>query len=111
LAATSSGSGEAVVRSFDDIGRMIVEHAYGDVFCRPGIDPKTRELTACAALAALGTKATETPLRVHINAAISVGASRDEIVETILNLVPYCGYPAAQEAMGVAGEEFAKRGI
>jgi 4-carboxymuconolactone decarboxylase len=115
LTATSGASGEAVVRSFDDIapdiGRMIVDHSYGDIFQRTGIDPKTRELTACAALASRGSKTTETPLRVHINAALNVGARREELVETLLNLLPYCGYPLVQSAMRIAGEEFAKRGI
>lgn len=115
LSATSSAAGDAVVRSFDDIspeiGRMIVEHSYGDIFHRDGIDPKTRELTACAALVARGAKATETPLRVHINAALTAGASRTEVVETLLNLLPYSGYPAVREAMSIAGQEFSKRGL
>ncbi|WP_278078089.1 carboxymuconolactone decarboxylase family protein [Mesorhizobium sp. WSM4884] len=113
LAQTSGASGEAVIRSFDDIapdiGRMIVEHSYGDIFSRPGIDPKTRELTACAALAAVATKTAEAPLRVHINAALNAGASRKEVLETLLNLVPYSGYPVVQQAVRIAGEEFAKR--
>jgi 4-carboxymuconolactone decarboxylase len=113
LAQTSGASGEAVIRSFDDIapdiGRMIVEHSYGDVFSRPGIDPKTRELTACAALAAVATKTAEAPLRVHINAALNAGATRQEVLETLLNLVPYSGYPVVQQAVRIAGEEFAKR--
>lgn len=115
LAATSGASGEAVVGSFDDIapdiGRMIVEHSYGDLFARTGLDPKTRELTACAMLAARGTVTTETPLRVHINAALSVGASRTEVLETLLNVIAYAGYPAVQRAVALAGEEFAKRGL
>src|SRR5205814_3874921 len=59
LAKSSAASGDAVVRSFDDIapdlGRMILEHSYGEVFSRDGIDLKTRELSACAALAAIGS--------------------------------------------------------
>jgi len=113
LAQTSAASGEAVIRSFDDIapdiGRMIVEHSYGDVFSRPGLDPRTRELTACAALAAVATRTAEAPLRVHINAALNAGASREEVLETLLNLVPYTGYAIAQQAVRIAGEEFAKR--
>ena len=113
LAQTSGASGDAVVNSFDDVapdlGRMIVEHSYGEVFSRGGIDLKTRELTACAALAAVATKATETPLRVHINAALNVGVSRQEIIETLLNLVAYSGYPSVQQAVRIASEEFAKR--
>jgi len=114
LAKTSGAAGNAVVNSFDDIapdlGRMIVEHSYGEVFSRSGIDIKTRELSACAALAAVGSATTETPLRVHINAALNVGAKREEIVETLLNLTSYCGYPATQQAVRIASEEFAKRG-
>jgi 4-carboxymuconolactone decarboxylase len=114
LARTSGSSGDAVVRSFDDIapdlGRMIVEHSYGEVFSREGIDLKTRELSACAALAAVGSATTDTPLRVHINAALKVGASRREIVETLINLIPYSGYPAAQRAICIAAEEFARSG-
>lgn len=115
LEVTSGASGDAVIRSFDDvapdIGRMIVDHSYGDIFHRPGLDPATRELTACAALAARGSKASQTPLRVHINAALNVGATREQIVETLLNLLPYVGYPQVQDAMRIAGEEFARRGI
>jgi 4-carboxymuconolactone decarboxylase len=113
LAKTSGASGDAVVDSFrdlaPDIGRMIVEHAYGEVFSREALDPKTRELTACAALAAVATTTAEIPLRVHIHAALNVGASRQDIIETLLNLVSYSGYPVVQQAVRIAGEEFAKR--
>lgn len=88
---------------------MIVDHSYGDIFHRPGIDAKTRELSACAALAAKATKSVETPLRVHINAALNVGASRMEIIEVLLNLLPYAGYPVVLDAVRIAGGEFAKR--
>jgi 4-carboxymuconolactone decarboxylase len=114
LAKTSGSSGDAVVRSFDDVapdlGRMIVEHSYGEVFSRSGIDMKSRELSACAALAAVGSATTEIPLRVHINAALNVGATQEEILETLVNLTPYSGYPATQQAVRIAAEEFSKRG-
>jgi 4-carboxymuconolactone decarboxylase len=74
---------------------MIVEHSYGEVFSRSG-NLKTRELTACAALAAIGSAAMETPLRVHINAALNVAASREEVIETLINLAPYSGYLAKE---------------
>ncbi|MEX3927344.1 carboxymuconolactone decarboxylase family protein [Paraburkholderia sp. BR10936] len=113
LATTSAQAGEAVVNSFNDlapdIGRAIVEHSYGDIFSRTGLDAKTRELAACSALAAVGSKATETPLRVHANAALTAGATQAEIVETLLNVIPYRGYPAVAESMRVVGEEFRKR--
>ena len=110
LAATSGGSGDAVVKSFEgvapDIGAMIVDHAYGDVFARPGLDPKLRELIAIAALAAMGA-VDEGPVGVHVAAAITLGATETEIIETILNIAPYAGYPAAQHAIVVAGAAIA----
>jgi len=112
LKATSGKAGDAIVHSFDDlaphIGALIVDHSYGDIFARPGLDPRTRELTACAALAGNMTVSSEAPLRVHIAAALAVGVSRAEIVETLLNVAPYRGFPAIQRAMAIAGEEFQK---
>ncbi len=112
LARTSAAAGEAVIRSFNDIapdiGTMIIENSYGDVFVRPQISSKMRELSACAAMAAMGSKTMETPLRVHVHSALTAGATRDEVIETLLNLVPYVGYPTVQQAVRIAGEEIAK---
>ncbi|HQS09132.1 MAG TPA: carboxymuconolactone decarboxylase family protein [Xanthobacteraceae bacterium] len=91
-----------------DLGRMIVEHAYGEVFSRNGIDLKTRELSVCAVLAPIGSATTETPLRVRINATLNIGASREKIIETLVNLAAYSDYPATQPAIRIAAEEFAK---
>lgn len=60
-------------------------------------------------MAAIGSATMETPLRVHINAALNVGASEKEIIETLINLIAYGGYPATQQAIRSAAEEFAKR--
>ncbi|HHG5537216.1 TPA: carboxymuconolactone decarboxylase family protein [Pseudomonas aeruginosa] len=80
-----------------------------NIFCRSGLDLKTRELSACAVLAAKGTKTSETSLRVHINAARQAGATSEEVVETLLNLLPYCGYPSVQAALAIAMDELSKR--
>ncbi|MEL6061055.1 MULTISPECIES: carboxymuconolactone decarboxylase family protein [unclassified Methylobacterium] len=109
LKAVSGPQGAAVVESLNDIapdlGRYIVEFAYGDVFARPGLDLKTRELATVAALAAMGTAAPQ--LKVHMRAALRVGASRQEIVETVMQMIPYAGFPAALNAIGIARDAFA----
>ncbi|KAM3091781.1 carboxymuconolactone decarboxylase family protein [Phormidesmis sp. 146-35] len=109
----SKASGEAVVNSFEDIapdlGRYIVEFAYGDVFSRPNLDLKTRELATVSALTGLNTTASGLPLKVHINGALNVGANRQEIVETILHMLPYVGFVKVQQAMAVAEEVFKER--
>jgi 4-carboxymuconolactone decarboxylase len=111
----SRSSGQAVVSSFDaiapDLGRYILEFAYGDVFARPGLDLKSRELATVAALTATGRAADETPVAVHINAALNVGASAREVSEAILHMIPYAGFPRVQKAMDAASGIFAERGL
>jgi 4-carboxymuconolactone decarboxylase len=113
LGRISRSSGQAVVKSFDDIapdlGAYIVEFAYGDVFARPNLDLKTRELATVAALTAKGTAADAGPLEVHVHAALNVGASRLEVVEVILQMLPYAGFVSVQQAMALAGGVFAER--
>jgi 4-carboxymuconolactone decarboxylase len=115
LGRISQASGEAVVNSFNDIapdlGRYIVEFSYGDVFARPNLDLKTRELATVAALTAKGTAADAVPLKVHVHAALNVGANRQEVVEAIMHMLPYAGFVSVQQAMTLAAEVFAERGL
>lgn len=109
LKAVSGPHGTKVVESLNDIapdlGRYIVEFAYGDIFARPGLDMKTRELATVAALTAMGTAAPQ--LKVHMQAALLVGADRKEIIETVMQMIPYAGFPAALNAVAVARDVFA----
>lgn len=110
MAATSQVSGEGVVDAFRDIapdlGRYIVEFAYGEVFSRPGLDLKSRELATVAALTARGTAADGTPLKVHVEAALNTGATKQEVTEAILHMLPYAGFSRVQAAMTVATQVF-----
>jgi 4-carboxymuconolactone decarboxylase len=111
----SKASGEAVVKSFEDIapdlGRYIVEFSYGDVFSRPNLDLKTRELATVSALTGLNTTASELPLQVHVNGALNVGANRQQIVEAILHMIPYVGFVKVQAAMTIAEAVFKERNV
>ena len=108
LEAVSGTHGAKVVQSLEhiapDLGRYIVEFAYGDIFARAGLDMKTRELATVAALTAMGTATAQ--LEVHIKAALHVGASRQEVIETVMQMIPYAGFPAALNAVAVARDVF-----
>ncbi|GGE97016.1 hypothetical protein GCM10011404_32730 [Sphingomonas prati] len=66
---------------------------------------KTRELATVAALTAMGTAAPQ--LKVHMQAAFRVGANRQEIIETVMQTIPYAGFPAALNAVAIARDVFA----
>ncbi|MFI1863998.1 carboxymuconolactone decarboxylase family protein [Streptomyces jumonjinensis] len=113
LREASGERGTAVVESLKDIapdlGRFIVEFAYGDVFARPGLDLRERELATVAALAAQGDTAPQ--LNFHIDAALRVGVRPAEIIEALIHIVPFMGFPRALNAIGVARTVFADRGV
>ncbi len=89
-----------------DFAAWILEFAYGDVFSRPGLDLKSRELVIIAALVTLGVPTFQGQLESHILGALRAGATRTEITEAILQLTVYVGFPAAQNALFVAKKVF-----
>lgn len=89
-------------------GELLIEFAFGDVYTRPGLDLKAREIATVAALTALGTATAQ--LKVHINGALNVGCSPCEIVEVIVQMAVYANFPAALNGLAVAKEVFKERG-
>ena len=101
--------GENVVASLQDIApdfaRYLVEFPFGDIYARPGLDLKSREIAVVAALTALGNAAPQ--LKIHIAAALHVGCTREEIIEVIMQMAVYAGFPAALNGLFAAKEVFA----
>ena len=92
-----------------DMARYIVEYAYGDVWARPGLDLKHRELATTSALITLGH--CEPEMKVHMNGMLRVGWTREEIIEVIIHLSVYVGFPTTIDALRVAGEVFAEADV
>lgn len=104
-------AGERVIQSLKDVApdlaRYVIEFPFGDVYSRPGLDLKSREIATVAALTALGNAAPQ--LKVHIHGALNVGCSREEIVEIIIQMAVYAGFPAALNGIFAAREVFRER--
>ena len=79
-----------------DFARMTIEFPFGDLYARDGVDLRTREIAAVAALAALRRMP---QLRIHVAAALRVGCSREEMVELLMQCAIYAGFPAALNAL------------
>ena len=96
-----AGAGEALVRDMEDLcpdfTDMSIEWAIGGIATRPGLDYVTRELVVIASCVTLGH--TVTQLRAHTQAALRAGATREEIVEAILQLTFYAGGAAVRNAL------------
>jgi 4-carboxymuconolactone decarboxylase len=92
-----------------DLARYTIEFPFGDIYRREGLDLKSREIATIAALTALGH--CQPQLNVHINGALNVGCKPEEIIETIIQMAVYAGFPAALNGMFVAKEVFVERGI
>ena len=101
--------GEAVVDSLRDIApdfaRYLIEFPFGDIYARPGLDLRSREIATIAALTALGNA--EPQLKVHIAAGLNVGLTQEEITEAIMQMAVYAGFPAALNGLFPARAVFA----
>lgn len=104
-------AGERVIESLKDIapdlGRYIIEFPFGDIYSRAGLDLKSREIATVAALTALGNA--QPQLKVHIHGALNVGCTRQEVVEVIMQMAVYAGFPAALNGISAAKAVFAQR--
>lgn len=104
-------AGERVIESLRDIApdfaRLLIEFPFGDIYSRPALDLKSREIAVVAALTALGNAAPQ--LKVHIHGALNVGCSREEVVEVIMQMAVYAGFPAALNGLSAAKEVFKER--
>jgi 4-carboxymuconolactone decarboxylase len=113
LLEVDAEGGEQVIENLQDVapdlGRYVVEFAFGDIYSRPGLDLRQRQLVTISALTTLG--GAEPQLEVHVNAGLNVGLNAPEIVEAMLHCIPYAGFPRVLNAIFVAKRVFGERNV
>lgn len=92
-----------------DFANYILEFPFGDIYSRPGLDLRAREIATIAALTAMGNATPQ--LKVHIEAGLNVGLSKEEVIEIIIQMAVYAGFPAALNGLFAAKEVFVARGL
>ena len=111
LARIDGAGGESVIRSLEsvapDVGRLIVEFAFGEIYPRGGLSVQERELVTVTSLLTAG--GCEPQLEVHVNGALNVGVPQERIVEAFIQCIPYTGFPRVLNALFVAKKVFAER--
>jgi 4-carboxymuconolactone decarboxylase len=113
LREVDADAGERVIESLQDVapdlGRYVVEFAFGDIYMRPVLDLRQRQLVTISALTTLG--GAEPQLEVHVNGGLNVGLTAREIVEAMLHCIPYTGFPRVLNAIFVAKRVFEERKV
>jgi 4-carboxymuconolactone decarboxylase len=89
-----------------DVARYIIEFAYGDIYARPGLTKQQRAPITISSLVTLGT---DPQLELHVNTGLTAGLTKQQIVEAIIHLIPYVGFPLVLNGLNVAKKVFAQR--
>jgi 4-carboxymuconolactone decarboxylase len=101
-----------LLRAYEDVApdftRYLVEFAFGEIYARPG-DLRHRELVAISSLATMG--GCDPQLETHVHGAFNAGLTEAEIVEAVMTLIPYIGFPRALNAMSVVKRVVEKRRV
>lgn len=89
----------------EPLQQFVTEHAWGNVWLRPGLDLKTRSMINLGLL--IGSNRPH-ELKIHLKGAVRNGVSKEEMVEIFLQAGVYCGAPAAMDGFRLAKEVFAE---
>lgn len=97
---------EALRRDFPFLANAITDYALGEVWARPSLDYRTRQLATVAAFAALGNRA---QMKIHAAYALNHGVSREELKEVVYLTTVHAGFPRAIDAAMTLAELFNER--
>ena len=109
LQEVDGNAGVDITEKLGDLGKYIVEFAFGDIYCRVNLNLKEREMITLASLLTQG--GCENQLEVHINGALNVGITPLKVTEVFLQCIPYTGLPRVLNAIGVAKKVFQSRNV
>ena len=111
LSLIDGKGGEQVIESLrsiaPDLGRFIVEFAFGEIYTRKELTLRERELITMTSLLTAG--GCEPQLKVHINGALNVGVTPQQVIETFIQCIPYTGFPKVLNAVSAAKKIFEER--
>jgi len=88
------------------VQQLVTEFTYGAVWSRPGLALQTRSLLTIALLASQNRIEV---LKQHVGGALNVGVPREQILEALIHILPYCGVPAMVGSVAAAKAVFRER--
>lgn len=113
LSKINDKAGERILKLLEDVcpdmAKLVIEFPYGDIYSRPGLDLKTRELITIASLTTLGFAKDQ--LKAHVYNALNAGCSKEEIIEVIMQMSVYAGFPVALNGLFAVKEVLTEKGL
>ena len=97
---------EESLATLGELGDRIIATIYGDIYGRPGLGVRERQIATLSMLMAMGGK--DRQVKVHMRAALRVGITEDALRELIIQLASYAGFPAAINAQAQLNEALAE---
>lgn len=92
-----------------DVQKYIINLVFGDVYARAGLTKQEKTLTTITTLAAMG--GCEAELNTHVNTALNVQVEPRKISDTLIQMLPYAGFPRVINAINVAKAVLEDRGV
>ncbi|WP_375652555.1 carboxymuconolactone decarboxylase family protein [Bartonella sp. AP19HLJMH] len=87
-----------------DLAKFIISFVYGEIYERPHLTSRIRQLATVAIFATLGNARRQ--LKFHLTSALNIGCSPAELIEVMIQLALYAGFPAALNSVFAAKEVF-----
>jgi 4-carboxymuconolactone decarboxylase len=113
LKALDADAAQGVIDSLKnfapEMAKLLMEFAYGDVYSRPGLDRKSRQIATMAALTAMGNAKPQ--LKFHIGAALNIGVPPEEIIDVMYVTTVFAGFPSGLNGITAAREVFQEKGV
>jgi 4-carboxymuconolactone decarboxylase len=106
--ATQLVSQDTLASIAPDLRKLIVEFAYGDIYSRDGLDERKRALVVISSVVTQGALP---QIKTHVARGLQIGLSATEIVEAMMQLIPYIGFPRVQNALTVVKQLFEEKDI
>lgn len=97
---------QQILEQQGDMGALVMDYAFGDVWSRPQLSRRDRSLVVISALTAINQTH---ELEIHLAGALNHGVTASEIEEVMITMVIYGGFPRAIDGMLLARKVLAAR--
>ena len=103
-----SGNDENIFEPLGDLGKLMLEYGFGDIYGRDTLSWKERQISTMSIQIANGYLP---QFKLHVKFSLNIGISIEEIEELIIHCSAYTGFPAVMNAYNALKDVKTELGI